>query len=147
MLLGDLDQLRVGAVLLGDAVVLELDEEVVAPEDLLEAAGLLERLVEAVGEQALEHVAAEAAGGGDDAAAVLGEQLPVDLRLAVVALEERPRRQLDEVPVALVRLRQRGQVVVGLLAAVALAAGVVELAPGAGCARCGPRGPGRARCR
>ena len=126
--LGDLDELRVGAGLLGDAVVLQLDEEVVAPEDLLEPAGLRQRLVEPVGQQALEHVAAEAAGGGDDPPAVLGEQVPVDLGLAVVALEEGPRRELDEVLVALVVLRQDGEVVVGLLAAVALAAGVVDLA-------------------
>jgi hypothetical protein len=35
--LGDLDQLRVGAVLVGDAVVLDLDEQVVPPEDVLQA--------------------------------------------------------------------------------------------------------------
>ena len=40
--LGDVEQLRVGAVLLGDAVVLDLDEQVVAPEDVLEPAGRLE---------------------------------------------------------------------------------------------------------
>ena len=39
-LAGDLEQLRVGAVLLGDAVVLQLDEEVVAPEDVLQSGRL-----------------------------------------------------------------------------------------------------------
>jgi len=34
-LAGDLDEHRVGAFLLGDALVLDLDEQVVAPEDLL----------------------------------------------------------------------------------------------------------------
>ena len=38
---GDLDQLRVGAVLVGQAVVLQLDEEVVAAEDVLEPRGPL----------------------------------------------------------------------------------------------------------
>ena len=40
-LAGDLDQPGIGLVLLGQAVVLELDEEVVAAEDVLEAAGEL----------------------------------------------------------------------------------------------------------
>ena len=77
-------------MLLGDAVVLQLDEEVVAPEDVLQAAGRLHGAVEVVAQQVLEHVAAEAAGGGDEALAVLLEQLPVDAGLVVVALEERP---------------------------------------------------------
>ena len=135
---GDLEQLRVGAVLLGDAVVLQLDEEVVAPEDVLEPAGLLERAVEVAVQQRLQHVAAEAPGGGDDAFGVVGQQLPVDLGLAVVALEERPARELDQVPVAGVVLGQQGQVVVGLLAALGLAAGVVDAAP--------TRRRARARC-
>ena len=41
-LAGDLDQLRVGVALRRQAVVLELDEEVVLAEDLLQAAGLVE---------------------------------------------------------------------------------------------------------
>ena len=66
-LAGDLAEQRVGAVLLADAVVLQLDEEVVPAEDVLEPAGLLQRRVEAlvgvaVGpDELLEHVAAEAA--------------------------------------------------------------------------------------
>ena len=59
--LGDVEQHRVGAVLLGDAVVLELDEEVVAPEDVLEPAGRLDGAVVVVAHEVLEHVAAEAA--------------------------------------------------------------------------------------
>ena len=42
-LAGDLEQLRVGGALLGDALILQLDEEVVAPEDVLETSGVLER--------------------------------------------------------------------------------------------------------
>ena len=80
-------------------------------------------------DERLQHVAAEAAGGGDDALAVLVEELPVDLRLAVVALQEGPAGELDEVAVAVIVLGQRGQVVVGLAAALALAAGVVHAAP------------------
>ena len=64
---GDLDQGRVGLVLLGEAVVLELDEEVVLAEDVLEPAGQRLGLDLVVGQQRLEHHAAEAAGGGDRA--------------------------------------------------------------------------------
>ena len=127
---GDLDQLRVGLVLRGDAVVLQLDEEVVAPEDVLQLAGLLQRGLEVAGEQRLQHVPTEAAGAGDDAFAVVGEDLPVDLRLAVVALEERAARELDQVAVAGVVLGEQREVVPRLLAALALAAGVVDLAAG-----------------
>jgi hypothetical protein len=41
--LGDLDQLRVGVALRRQAVVLQFDEQVVAAEDVLETACLLER--------------------------------------------------------------------------------------------------------
>ncbi len=130
-----------------DAVVLDLDEEVVAAEDVLEAAGQLHRVVEPLvlaemvdlllvgvhdrlGHHGLEHVAAQAPGGGDEALAVLLEQLPVDLGLAVVALHEGARRQLDQVAVADLVLGEEREVVPRLLAALALAAGVVHLAPG-----------------
>ena len=41
-LASDLEQLWVGGALLGDALILQLDEEVVAPEDVLETSGVLE---------------------------------------------------------------------------------------------------------
>ena len=68
----------------------------------------------------------ETAGGRDEPVVVLLEQLPVDLRLVVVALEEREARQLDEVLVARLVLGQQGQVVVELLAALGVTAGVVD---------------------
>ncbi len=97
---GQLDQLRVGLALGRQAVVLQLDEEVVAPEDLLQPAGLLQRALLVALQQRLQDMTAEAAGGGDQALAVLGEQLPVEARLVVVALEEGLRREVDEVAVA-----------------------------------------------
>ena len=57
------------------------------------------------------------------------EQLPVDPRLVVVALEVGGRGQLHQVAVALDGLGQEGQVVVELLAALDVAAGVVHPAP------------------
>ena len=44
-LASDLEQLWVGGALLGDALILQLDEEVVAPEDVLETSGVLERSI------------------------------------------------------------------------------------------------------
>jgi hypothetical protein len=57
-----------------------------------------------------------------------GEQLPVHPRLVVVALHERQAGQLDEVAVALVVLGQQREVVVELLAALGVAARVVDTA-------------------
>ena len=147
MLAGDLDELRVGLALGGEPVVLQLDEQVVLAEDLLQPAGLGERALLVALQQRLQDVAAEAAGGGDEPVVVLLEQLPVDLRLVVVALEEGEAGQLDEVAVALVGLGEQGQVVVELLAALGVAARVVDPAtPGRALGR-GSRRPCRPRCR
>ena len=98
-------------------------------------------------QQRLQHVAAEAAGGGDEALVVPLEQLPVDPGLVVVALEEGPAGELDEVAVAGVVLGQQGEVVVELLAALGVAAGVVDPAPAARALGAAARGPCRPRCR
>ncbi len=120
-LLGELRELRVDARLLLEAGVLDLDVDVVAPEDLrqpVEVGGgvlrtaLLERPADPAG---------EAAGERHDPVRVRLEVPPVDPRLVVVALEVGGRGELDQVPVALVRLGQQGQVRVALL----LARGVV----------------------
>ena len=78
-------------------VVLQLDEEVVAPEDVLQPGGAALCLGRVAGEQRLQHDPAEAAGGGDDALVVALEQLPVDPGLVVVALEVGGRGQLHQV--------------------------------------------------
>ena len=107
--------------------VLELDVDAVAAEDLLEpvelglgvgGAVLLERLADAT---------REAAGEDDQPRAMAFQQLPVDARLVVVALEIAERREPDEVRVALVRLRENGEVRLPLLLCVAVV-GDVDLA-------------------
>ena len=113
--LGDLEQLWIGPMLLSDAVILDLDEEVVATEDVLQACGLLERTLLVAVQQRLQHVTAEATARRDQAIGVLLEQLPVHAGLVVIALHERERRELDEVLVALVVLCQQDEVVVELL--------------------------------
>ena len=131
-LLRQADELRVGALLLGNAVVLEFDEQVVPAEDVLEAPGPLPGPFVVVGEERLEDLAAETARGGDEPLAVVGENLPVDPGLVVVALEERPAGYLDQVPIAGGILGQEGQVVVELAPALGLTAGVVESATAGG---------------
>ena len=126
---GDLHQGRVGLVLLGQPVVLQLDEEIAAAEDVLQPAGQRLGLAPVVGQQGLEHHPAQAAGGGDEAVVVPLEQLPVEAGLVVIALEVGRRGQLEQVPVALGGLGQQRQVVVELLAPVDVAAGVVDPAP------------------
>ena len=80
---GDLDESRVGAVLGGDAVVLDLDEEVLLAEDVLQAPGKARGQVEVLGQERLGDDAAETSGRGDEAVVVVLEQLPVDAGLVV----------------------------------------------------------------
>jgi hypothetical protein len=130
--LGHLHQLGVGLVLRGQPVVLQLHEQVVAAEDVLQAPGLGHRALHVPLEQRLEHVPAQAARGGDETLGVVGQRLPVDPGLVVVALEERPAGQLDQVAVAGAGLGQQRQVVVELLAPLGVAPGVVDAAPAGG---------------
>ena len=107
----DVEQRADDAHVVVDAVVLQLDEEVVAAEDVLEARRGFERgLVLVAGEDELRHEAAEASGRRGDALVVALEQLPVAAGLVVVAVEVRGARDLDEVAVALVRLGEHREV-------------------------------------
>ena len=107
----DLDQPGAHRVLLGDAVVLELEEVVVGAEDLGVLACDRLRRVDVAAHDRLGQLAAEARGEADQSLGVLGEQLPVDARLVVVALEVRRADQLDEVAIAGVVARQQDQMV------------------------------------
>ena len=127
----DVQQLRQDSPLIANAVVLQFHEYVPRPEDVAQAPGMGQRLVEVVAQQRLAHVAAETAGGGNQPGGVLGEYLPVHLGLVVVTLEEGAAGDLDEVPVAGLVLRQQHQVVVELVPGGGLTAAVVHApAPG-----------------
>ena len=127
--LGDADEPRIGLALGRDAVVLQLDEEVVLAEDVLQPAREDGGAVEVLGEQRLGNDPAEAARRRDETLVVSLQQLPVDAGLVVVPLEVGGRRELDEIAVALRRLGENGQVVVELLAPLALAPRVVDATP------------------
>ena len=126
---GNPDEAGVGPALLIEAMILQLDEEVLLAEDVLEPSGECRRGVKVAGEEGLGHHAAKAAGRRDETLVIALQQLPVDAGLVVVALQVSGRRELDEVAVTLSRLGKDGQVVVELLASLAFAARVVDAAP------------------
>src|SRR5207302_7644592 len=119
----------VGLALQLQAVVLELDEEMVASEDVLESPGQRGGAGQVALRQRLEDDPAEAPGGGDDPVVVALEQLPVETGLVVVTLEVGGARELHEVAIALGGLGEEREVVVELLPALDVAAGIVHPAP------------------
>ncbi len=80
-------ELLVEARLLGDAVVLELEKEVALAEDVAVLARQAAGLLPVVHLERLRDLAAEAGREADQALGVAGQQLAVDARLVVVALE------------------------------------------------------------
>ncbi len=97
-LLADLQQPLADPALDVQAVVHQLEEVVVGPEDLPPLGRRLQRLAVVPEPQPGLHLARRAAGGGDDALGVLGDELGVHPRpLAQLALEGRQRRQLEQV--------------------------------------------------
>ena len=130
-LLAEAQQVVADPLLDVDAVVHQLEEHVVAAEDVLELGGLADRLVVLAQAQAGLDRAAGAAGADDEALAVLGEDLLVHPGLEVVPLEARARRQPEEVVHALGALGPHRHVGVGPAAGDVVAAllGEVALAP------------------
>ncbi len=105
---------RVDAALHVEPCVLDLHVGRVAPEDLAEPVEVGSRIVRAVFLERLADPPGEAAGERDQPGRVLREQLPVDARLVVVALEVTGRGELDQVGVAGVVLGQQRQVRIAL---------------------------------
>ena len=93
-------QLLVELALLGDLVVLELEEEPPLAQDVLVLLGERPGQLPVVHLERLGHLAAEARGQPDQALAVLREVLAVDARLVVVAVEVGVRDEPAQVPVA-----------------------------------------------
>ena len=115
-------------------VVHQLEEVVVGAEDLPPLGGRLQRLAVVPQPQPGLHLTRRAAGGGDDAGGVFGDQLGIHPRpLAQLALEGRQRGQLEQVAQAGGVLGDHRQVRVGAAAGdvVGLLAGVTPRdAPG-----------------
>jgi hypothetical protein len=107
----DLHQPLADRGLLGHAVVLELQEVVVGSEDLQVLARHPLGGVQVATQDGLGKLAADAPGEADQPLAVRGEQLLVDPRLVVVALEVGDGRELDQVGVAGGVAREQDQMV------------------------------------
>jgi hypothetical protein len=126
-LLPDPQQGLVHPPLLGDPVLHHLEVEAVLSEDLGEEPHRLQGGGVRPGEDVLRDLARETAGETDQALAVLGEDVLVDPRSMIEALEIAHRDQLDQVVVAGVAAGEEGEVVVRLGGARGLP---VEPAPG-----------------
>ena len=96
------------------AVIHQLEEVVVRPEDLPPPRGRLQRLAVLAQPQPGLHLTGRAAGGGDDAGGVLGDDLGVHPRpLAQLTLERGQRRQPEQVAQPGRVLGDHGQVGIG----------------------------------
>ena len=107
------DQPPVHLALDRDAVVLELQIVAVLPKQLPHLQGCLLRLLVVPRHQQLGDLSAQAGRAGDQAAAVLPQQVQVDAGLDVKALQERLRDHVGEIAVALLIPAQQDQVVEG----------------------------------
>jgi hypothetical protein len=115
------DHAAAGGELVGDVVVLHLEEEVALAEDVaVDARGAL-GVLDLLLEERLVDLALEARGEPDQAFVAFGQNVPVDARLVVEAVDERGRRELDQVPVPGEILREEDHVEVALAARAILA--------------------------
>ncbi len=121
---GQLDEVRVDPLLHVETGVLQLDVDVVAPEDLGEPVELGLGVVRAILLQRLADSPRKTSGEDDQAFRVALEQLPIDARAVVVALQVAERGELDQIAIALVRGGQHGQVGVALFLHAAVVADV-----------------------
>ena len=97
---GEPEELRVEGRLLGETVVLQLEEEAALPEDVAVLAGQAAGQLDVVGLEGLRDLAAQAGGKPDQPLGVARQVLAVDPRLVVVAVEVGVGHEPAEVPVA-----------------------------------------------
>ncbi len=107
---GEAEELLVEPPLLGQAVVLELEEEPVGAEDVAVLAGQLACELPVLDFERARNLAVEAGRQADQAFAVPGEVLAVDARLVVVAVDVRVRDKATQVQVAGPVLGEQDQV-------------------------------------
>ena len=104
------EELLVEAALLGEAVVLQLEEEVARPQDLGVATGGGARLLPVVGGEGAGDLPVEAGRQPDQALGETGQVVAVDARLVVVAVDVGVGDEAAEVAIAGPVLRQQDQV-------------------------------------
>ena len=111
-LTGDADDPLVGLVLLRDAIALDLEVDLVAPEGLDQIVDVRPRVVGAVLDEPTAEARLQAAGERDHALGMRREQLHVHVRLAAgEALEEAGGAELDQVAEPGVVRGEQGEVV------------------------------------
>ena len=100
-LTSDADDSLVGLLLLGEAVLLHLEVDVLGAEGPDQLVGVRPCVVRATHDQALAEARLQAAGERDHALGMTSDELEIDGRLpALQAVDESGRGELDEVPVA-----------------------------------------------
>ncbi len=97
-----------------EAVVLQFQEEILLPEQVGVFVGEPARVVVTIGEQRFVDVAAQAGRERDQALGMAREQVLIDARLVVEAVEVTGGDQLDEVAVAFLVFAQQHQMVVAV---------------------------------
>src|SRR6185369_9300192 len=107
---GELPEIGVDSLLDVDPSVLDLEVGRIRPEDVTKIRDLLLGLGRVPVLERFADAPGETAGEGDQTGGVALQELPVDPRLVVVALEEACGGELDQIRVALIRLRQKRQV-------------------------------------
>src|SRR5664279_5923585 len=95
--------------LFGNAVVLQFEKKVFRTERLLEKIHRVARLVQLVFHDPVWNFAGETARQRDQALAVRGENFLVNARLVIKTLQVRGGRELDEIFVAGLILRQQAE--------------------------------------
>ena len=105
------DDAAIDDLLLLDALVLHLEEEVVRAEDVAQPRRRFERRPRLLHLERARDLALEAAAQADEALRVLGQQLLVDARPVVEPFGVAGRHQLDQVLVAFVGLGEQHQMV------------------------------------
>ena len=111
---------------LGDAVLLQLDEEAFRPEDVQVFAHKPVGLVHIAGRDRSRDVGRHAAGGADEALAVGSQEVEIDARPVVIAVKLRAASDLQQVQIAglvLGQQKEMGALAVELRVAVGHAPG------------------------
>ena len=102
------------------ALILNFQKEIALAENIAKTMRVRAGLFVFLGEERVSHFAAKAGRKRDQALAVLGEKLVIHARLVIKAVKITRRNKLDEIPVALVVLAEKDQMIraLGLGAAV-----------------------------
>ena len=109
------DQLLIDMALLRNSVVLELEIEMVRPEDGGEVLCRADRPLVVAHRDVPRNLAREARRERNDALVVLREDFAVDARLVVEALREAGRHDLAEVVISLRRLGEQHEVIISVV--------------------------------